>query len=65
MAHNPFGQSEHGGSGMRLDDVGFTHLENVIQHTGPYALLGAVGLLGGIQVRFSTEFHRFSTVFFF
>ena len=50
MAHNPFGQSEHGGSGLRLDDVGFSpHLDNVIEHTGPYALLGAVGLLGGIQ----------------
>eukprot|EP01046_Picozoa_sp_COSAG06_P043777 COSAG06_NODE_5790_length_3273_cov_45.704066_3_plen_105_part_00 len=43
MAHNPFGQSEHGGSGLRLDDVGFSpHLGNVIVHTGPYALLGAV-----------------------
>jgi chloride channel 7 len=50
MAHDPFGQSEHGGSGLRLDDVGFSpHLGNVIVHTGPYALLGAVGLLGGIQ----------------
>lgn len=43
MAHDPFGQSEHGGSGIRLDDVGFSpHLGNVIVHTGPYALLGAV-----------------------
>jgi len=60
MAHNPFGQSEHGGSGMRLDDVGFSpHLENVIQHTGPYALLGAVGL-----VRFDANFLRHVRVMF-
>ena len=50
MQHDPFGQSEHGGSGMRLDDVAFSpHLKNVIQHTGPYALMGGVGLLSGIQ----------------
>merc|ERR1712023_220344 len=35
---------------MKIDDPEYAEfLTNTISHAGPYALLGAVGLLGGIQ----------------
>jgi H+/Cl- antiporter ClcA len=36
--------------GIRLDDHNFEQFTtSIVSHAGPYALLGAVGLLGGIQ----------------
>jgi chloride channel 7 len=50
MQHSPFEPSVHGHGGMRIDDPEYAqYLTKTIAHAGPYALLGAVGLLGGIQ----------------
>ena len=50
MENNPFGASDLIPGGIRLDDPTFSkYLVNSVSHAGPYALLGAVGLLGGIQ----------------
>lgn len=50
IANRPFEPSDHGHGGMRIDDPEYAqYLTNTISHAGPYALLGAVGLLGGIQ----------------
>lgn len=53
MQNAPFDPSNvYPDHGIRLNDPDFEHngfLDSTVMHAGPYALLGAVGLLGGIQ----------------